>query len=63
MIKDQTNGTNYTLYNGDCVEVVAALPDNIADLVIYSPPFSGLYNYSSDHRDMSNCATNEEFLT
>lgn len=63
MIKNQVLTDNYSIYNGDCVDVVSTLPDNCADLVIYSPPFAGLYNYSSDPRDMSNCATNDEFLT
>jgi len=30
-------------------------PDASIDLSIYSPPFGGLYCYSSDERDLSNC--------
>ncbi len=52
----------YALYNGDCVDVVSALPDDSVDLSIYSPPFCGLYNYSSDERDMSNCKSYDEFF-
>ncbi len=26
------------------------------------PPFAGLYNYSSDHRDFSNCESKEQFF-
>lgn len=44
----------YAIYNTDCVEFTAQLPDNCLDMVVYSPPFCGLYNYSSDERDMSN---------
>lgn len=48
----------YALYNGDSVEVMRSLPDDSIHLTIYSPPFpghgGGLYNYSSDERDMSN---------
>jgi hypothetical protein len=29
---------------------------------IYSPPFCGMYQYSSDERDLSNCRTYEEFF-
>lgn len=44
------------------MEVLPTLADNSIDLSVYSPPFAGLYNYSSDHRDMSNCDTKEQFL-
>lgn len=53
---------NYAIYNADCMEVITTIPDNTADLVVYSPPFAWLYNYSSDPRDMSNCDSKEEFL-
>lgn len=52
----------YALYHGDCVEVMASLPDEKIDLSIYSPPFCGLYNYSSSERDLSNCASYQEFF-
>jgi len=61
-VKDQVHTENYSIYNGDCMDVVSELPDNSIDLSIYSPPFAGLYNYSSDHRDMSNCENKEQFL-
>ena len=50
------------LYNGDCVEVMKQLPDKCVDLSLYSPPFAGLYQYSSDERDMSNCISRTEFF-
>ena len=61
-VKDQIITDNYALYNGDCIDVVKSLSDKSVDLSVYSPPFCGLYNYSSDHRDMSNCETKEQFL-
>lgn len=61
-VKDQFITDKYAIYNSDCMEVITGIPANSIDLSIYSPPFAGLYNYSSDHRDMSNCATKEEFL-
>jgi len=62
MTKQQTITDNYAIYNSDCMEVMPTLPDSSIDLSVYSPPFAGLYNYSSSHRDFSNCDTNEEFL-
>jgi len=52
----------YALYNGDCVRVMENLPKDSVGMSIYSPPFAGLYNYSSDPRDMSNCKSYQEFL-
>tara|TARA_Y100000310_G_C20658008_1_gene803052 strand:- start:37 stop:975 length:939 start_codon:yes stop_codon:yes gene_type:complete len=61
-IRDQKLTPEYAIYNGDCVEVSEGLPSESIDFCIYSPPFAGLYNYSSDDKDMSNCATYEEFF-
>lgn len=52
---------DYAIYNTDCVDFTSSLPDNSLDMVLYSPPFCGLYNYSSDERDMSNCETFGQF--
>lgn len=63
MTKQQTITNDYAIYNSDCMEVLPTLPDNSIDMSVYSPPFAGLYNYSSSHRDFSNCDTKEDFLT
>ena len=63
MTKQQTIEDNYAIYNSDCMEVLPTLPDNSIDMSVYSPPFAGLYNYSSSYRDFSNCDTKEDFLT
>lgn len=60
--KDQHITDQYAIYNSDAMEILPALSDGSIDLSIYSPPFGGLYNYSSDHRDLSNCETREQFL-
>lgn len=52
----------YSLYHGDCCEVLPTLPSDSVHLSVYSPPFVGLYHYSSSERDMSNCRSREEFL-
>lgn len=62
MIKDQITTENYTIINADCMDVVSAMPDNSIDFSVYSPPFAGLYNYSSHERDFSNCESKEQFL-
>lgn len=61
-IKDQTITENYAIYNADCIEAMRSLPDGKVDLSVYSPPFCGLYNYSSDERDLSNCTSYQQFF-
>jgi DNA modification methylase len=52
----------YAVYHGDSCEVLPTFRDQSVHLSIYSPPFCGLYNYSSSPRDLSNCRTYEEFF-
>lgn len=52
----------YALYHGDCIEVLKGLPDKSLHMSIYSPPFCGLYHYSSSERDLSNCRSYQEFF-
>src|SRR5574340_1220233 len=61
-VKDQTVTERYAVFNGDCVEVMKSLPDASVHLSVYSPPFGGLYNYSSDERDLSNCTDYAAFF-
>lgn len=52
----------YAIYNGDSMELLQSIDSNKIHLSIYSPPFGGLYNYSSDERDLSNCLDYEQFF-
>ena len=61
-VKDQLITENYAIYNSDCMLVMPTLADNSIDLSVYSPPFAGLYNYSSSPNDFSNCESKEQFL-
>lgn len=63
MIKEQVITEQYAIYNSDCMYVLPTLPDASVDLSVYSPPFAGLYNYSSHENDFSNCESKEQFLT
>lgn len=62
MVKNQVITENYAIYNGDCMLVMPTLADKSIDLCLYSPPFAGLYNYSSSENDFSNCESKEQFL-
>jgi DNA modification methylase len=61
-VLDQHVTDRYAVYLGDCMDVMAALPPESIHLSVYSPPFAGLYTYSSSDRDLSNCRNYEEFL-
>lgn len=61
-IKNQVITDKYAIYNGDCIEVMQTMPDEKIHLSIYSPPFGGLYNYSSSEKDLSNCFDYEQFF-
>jgi len=55
VIKEQVVTARYAIYLGDCMEMMQALPGASIDLSVYSPPFGGLFSYSSSDRDLSNC--------
>lgn len=59
---DQVTTDQYSLYNGDCVEVFRGLPGHSIGYSIFSPPFASLYTYSNSPRDMGNVRTDEEFF-
>lgn len=62
MIKNKEIKTeNYHLINGDCVQETKKLPDNCADLVVFSPPFAELYVYSDKEEDMGNVSNYKQF--
>ena len=61
-VKEQVITEKYALYNGDCMAVMPTISDESIDLSVYSPPFAGLYNYSSSELDFSNCENKEQFL-
>jgi len=52
----------WAVYNGDCLEVMPTYPDDSIRLSVYSPPFAGLYHYTSSERDLSNSADYGEFF-
>lgn len=65
-LADQQITDRYAIYNGDCIDVMAAIPTGSIHLSVYSPPFAtvsgGLYHYSSSERDLSNARNYDEFF-
>jgi DNA modification methylase len=60
---NQEHGENWTIYNGDCVEVSRGIPDESIDYSVFSPPYLSLYTYSNSPRDMGNTRNDDEFMT
>ena len=50
----QVEGDRYKIYNGDSIEIVAALPEDSVGLSVFSPPFPGMYAYTNSPRDVGN---------
>ncbi|MCA3246222.1 MAG: site-specific DNA-methyltransferase [Azospirillum sp.] len=57
---NEAHGARFSVYNGDCVDIVRQLPDASIDFSVYSPPFGSLFVYSESAADMGN-STDEEF--
>jgi DNA modification methylase len=53
---------HYRIVNGDSIDLIKTIPDNSIDLSVFSPPFSTLFTYSDNIRDMGNCVSDEEFF-
>ena len=62
MIKDQLITDDYAIYCSDNMFVLPSFKNESIPLSIYSPPFAGLFNYSSSPNDFSNCESREQFL-
>lgn len=60
---EQSSGEHWTMYNGDCVEVVQGLPPESVGFSVFSPPFASLYTYSNSDRDIGNCRNYDDFFT
>jgi DNA modification methylase len=61
-VNDQAHGEGWAAYNADCVEFSKTIPDNSIDFTVYSPPFSDIYTYSDNERDMGNVSGDDEFI-
>lgn len=53
---------HYALYNMDCIAAMSEIKNECIGMSIYSPPFCGLFQYSSSEHDLSNCRNYDEFF-
>ena len=61
-VENQKITEKYAIYLGDCIETMQAFKSESIHLSLYSPPFCGMFHYSSSERDLSNCRNYEEFF-
>lgn len=62
MKKPEYQGAGWVLHNSDCVEGMAAMPENSVDCAVFSPPFGDLFVYSDSERDLGNAGTGQNFI-
>lgn len=60
--KEEAKTEYYHIVNGDSCDLIKDIESNSIDLSIFSPPFSTLFTYSDNIRDMGNCVSDEEFF-
>jgi len=62
MKKPEYKGSGWVLHNSDCIEGMAAMPQDSVDCAVFSPPFGDLFVYSDSERDLGNAGTGDKFL-
>lgn len=60
--RTEVNGSYYTAVNNDCVEELAAMPDNTMDLWHTSIPFGNHYEYTANYNDFGYNKDTEQFF-
>lgn len=58
----QEHGKNWSMFEGDCCQLIKQIPDNSIDICVHSPPFANLYIYGDSPADMGNCEDLPEFM-
>jgi DNA modification methylase len=61
ILNKEVKTEKYHLINGDCVTETSKLPNDCADIVVFSPPFAELYVYSDKEQDMGNVSDYKQF--
>ena len=62
MKQPEYQGAGWVLHNSDCIEGMAAMPENSVDCSVFSPPFGDLFVYSDSERDLGNAGTGQAFI-
>jgi DNA modification methylase len=60
--RNEVKTDKYHIINGDSCDLIKEIESDSIDLSVFSPPFSTLFTYSDNIRDMGNCVSDEEFF-
>ncbi len=55
-------GPAWTAYLGDSVETIDNIETDSVGMIVYSPPFPGMYVYTNNPRDMGNVSSQDEMI-
>lgn len=58
----EVKGKYYTAINNDCILEAEQMPDNCADLIVTSIPFSNHYEYTPSYNDFGHNANTQRFF-
>lgn len=58
----EVKNDEYWLMNGDSCELMQRIEDDSVDFSVFSPPFSNLFVYSDNIRDLGNCENHDQFF-
>jgi DNA modification methylase len=53
-------GDSWRLIHGDCIPVMATMPEDHFDLAVFSPPFADLYSYTDKTEDLGNSNSQDD---
>ncbi|MFA5378168.1 MAG: DNA methyltransferase [Dehalococcoidia bacterium] len=54
------NGAAWRMKHGDCLPIMASMPENQFDLAVFSPPFADLYSYTDKYDDLGNSNSQDD---
>lgn len=60
--EDVATGDMFTAYLGDSVKRMAEVPSDSVGLIVYSPPFPGMYTYTNSPHDIGNTSGIEQMM-
>jgi hypothetical protein len=61
-VEDVARGKTWELQLGDTIDTIKTIKPDSVGLIVYSPPFPGMYAYSNTPRDMGNVKDMQEML-
>jgi DNA modification methylase len=59
---DYAQGKDWELYLGDSFYTLDNIEDNAVDLILFSPPFPGMYAYTNSAQDLGNSKDTRELI-